>query len=70
MAAESTDAELLAWPQKDKRRFLHAVYHVGDLDRTIKYYMLLYLFIHLFSHICVFYYTTFLVKQVINSIPL
>ncbi|KAH9797894.1 Lactoylglutathione lyase GLX1 [Citrus sinensis] len=32
------NAELLEWPKKDKRRFLHAVYRVGDLDRTIKYY--------------------------------
>ncbi|KAL6990765.1 lactoylglutathione lyase [Sarracenia purpurea var. burkii] len=30
--------ELLAWPEKDKRRFLHAVYRVGDLDRTIEFY--------------------------------
>ncbi|KAK1401860.1 hypothetical protein POM88_001465 [Heracleum sosnowskyi] len=30
-------SELLEWPNKDKRRFLHAVYRVGDLDRTIKY---------------------------------
>lgn len=29
--------ELLEWPKKDKRRLLHAVYRVGDLDRTIKY---------------------------------
>lgn len=29
--------ELLEWPKQDKRRFLHAVYRVGDLDRTIKY---------------------------------
>ncbi|KAK1356983.1 hypothetical protein POM88_050239 [Heracleum sosnowskyi] len=29
-------SELLEWPNKDKRRFLHAVYRVGDLDRTIK----------------------------------
>lgn len=28
---------LLEWVQKDKRRFLHAVYRVGDLERTIKY---------------------------------
>ncbi|PKU73984.1 Lactoylglutathione lyase [Dendrobium catenatum] len=27
---------LLEWAKKDKRRFLHAVYRVGDLDRTIK----------------------------------
>jgi lactoylglutathione lyase len=30
------NAELLEWPKKDKRRILHAVYRVGDLDRTIK----------------------------------
>lgn len=30
--------ELFEWPKKDKRRFLHAVYRVGDLDRTIKFY--------------------------------
>ncbi|GAB2212660.1 hypothetical protein Droror1_Dr00020639 [Drosera rotundifolia] len=30
--------ELLEWPKKDNRRFLHAVYRVGDLDRTIKFY--------------------------------
>ncbi|XP_057960621.1 lactoylglutathione lyase GLX1-like [Malania oleifera] len=30
--------DLLEWAQKDKHRFLHAVYRVGDLDRTIKYY--------------------------------
>jgi lactoylglutathione lyase len=32
------NAELLEWPKKDKRRFLHVVYRVGDLDRTIKFY--------------------------------
>ena len=31
------NAELLEWPKKDKRRFLHVVYRVGDLDRTIQY---------------------------------
>jgi len=30
--------ELLGWPKKDKRRFLHAVYRVGDLNKTIKFY--------------------------------
>lgn len=29
---------LLEWAKKDKRRFLHVVYRVGDLDRTIKFY--------------------------------
>ncbi|KAI9127614.1 hypothetical protein K1719_000607 [Acacia pycnantha] len=36
--AVAPNPELLEWPQKDKRRFLHAVYRVGDLDRTIKFY--------------------------------
>ncbi|KAH7545732.1 hypothetical protein FEM48_Zijuj01G0124900 [Ziziphus jujuba var. spinosa] len=30
--------ELFEWPKKDNRRFLHAVYRVGNLDRTIKFY--------------------------------
>ncbi|XP_022877988.1 lactoylglutathione lyase GLX1 isoform X1 [Olea europaea var. sylvestris] len=30
--------ELLEWPKKDKHRFLHAVYRVGDLNRSIKFY--------------------------------
>lgn len=34
--AAQSNAELLEWPKKDKRRFLHVVYRVGDLDRTIK----------------------------------
>lgn len=29
--------EILEWPKNDKRRFLHVVYRVGDLDRSIKY---------------------------------
>ncbi|KAL2931411.1 putative lactoylglutathione lyase [Bienertia sinuspersici] len=36
--AEGANAELLEFPMKDKRRFLHVVYRVGDLDRTIKFY--------------------------------
>lgn len=36
-AHAAPNAELLEWPKKDKRRFLHVVYRVGDLDRTIKY---------------------------------
>lgn len=35
--AISTD-EAKQWPKQDKRRFLHAVYRVGDLDATIDYY--------------------------------
>lgn len=29
---------LLEWVKKDKRRMLHAVYRVGNLERTIKFY--------------------------------
>lgn len=36
-AIANSESELLEWPKKDKRRLLHAVYRVGDLDRTIKY---------------------------------
>ncbi len=36
MAAASED--LKQWPQQDNRRFLHAVYRVGNLDATIDYY--------------------------------
>ncbi|PRQ48389.1 putative lactoylglutathione lyase [Rosa chinensis] len=31
-------SELLELPKKDKRRLLHAVYCVGDLERTIKFH--------------------------------
>jgi lactoylglutathione lyase len=30
--------EVLDWPKQDKRRMLHAVYRVGDMDKTIEYY--------------------------------
>ncbi|KAK6124471.1 hypothetical protein DH2020_041777 [Rehmannia glutinosa] len=33
--------ELLEWAKQDKRRFLHAVYRVGDLDRTINNFVLM-----------------------------
>ncbi|KAK7259030.1 hypothetical protein RIF29_24624 [Crotalaria pallida] len=36
LASTLNMANLLDWPKKDNCRFLHAVYHVGDLDRTIK----------------------------------
>lgn len=39
-SAVAPNADLLDWPKKDKRRFLHAVYRVGDLDRTIQYAIL------------------------------
>jgi hypothetical protein len=35
--AVEPNAELLEWPKKDKRRLFHAVYRVGDLERTIKW---------------------------------
>lgn len=37
-SAKATAEELAEWPSKDKRRMLHAVYRVGDLDKTIEYY--------------------------------
>jgi hypothetical protein len=33
----ATQENILEWVKKDKRRMLHVVYRVGDLDRTIKY---------------------------------
>lgn len=40
-AAQASTAAMqenvLEWVKKDKRRMLHVVYRVGDLDRTIKY---------------------------------
>ncbi|KAK1367782.1 Lactoylglutathione lyase [Heracleum sosnowskyi] len=32
------DEKLLDWIKNDKRRMLHVVYRVGDLDKTIKFY--------------------------------
>ncbi|CAN1838025.1 Probable lactoylglutathione lyase, chloroplastic [Linum perenne] len=32
------DLKLLNWVKNDKRRMLHVVYYVGDLDKTIKFY--------------------------------
>lgn len=40
VAQASTSASqenALEWVKKDKRRLLHVVYRVGDLDKTIKY---------------------------------
>ncbi|KAK6944932.1 Glyoxalase/fosfomycin resistance/dioxygenase domain [Dillenia turbinata] len=34
----STQENALEWVKNDKRRLLHVVYRVGDLDRTIKFY--------------------------------
>ncbi|KAK6137038.1 hypothetical protein DH2020_029219 [Rehmannia glutinosa] len=34
----TTQENVLEWVKKDKRRLLHVVYRVGDLDRTIKFY--------------------------------
>ncbi|KAL0330347.1 UNVERIFIED_CONTAM: putative lactoylglutathione lyase, chloroplastic [Sesamum radiatum] len=33
-----TEKDVLEWTKSDKRRFLHVVYRVGDLDKTIKFY--------------------------------
>lgn len=32
-----TEQNVLDWVKSDKRRMLHVVYRVGDLDKTIKY---------------------------------
>ncbi|KAF7813864.1 putative lactoylglutathione lyase, chloroplastic [Senna tora] len=34
----ATPEDVLEWVKQDKRRMLHVVYRVGDLDRTIKFY--------------------------------
>jgi len=44
IAAENVaqpDKNLFDWVKNDNRRFLHAVYSVGDLEKTIKYAMIL-----------------------------
>ncbi|KAJ0772414.1 putative lactoylglutathione lyase [Helianthus annuus] len=33
-----TQENALEWVKSDKRRMLHVVYRVGDMDRTIKFY--------------------------------
>ena len=35
MASESIQ-DILEWAETDNKRFLHVVYRVGDLDKTIK----------------------------------
>ncbi|KAL3566264.1 hypothetical protein D5086_031679 [Populus alba] len=37
-SSEVTDQNVLEWVKNDKRRMLHVVYSVGDLDKTIKFY--------------------------------
>ncbi|MED6205407.1 hypothetical protein PIB30_017219 [Stylosanthes scabra] len=36
--ANAAEKNLFEWIKNDNRRFLHAVYRVGDLDKTIKFY--------------------------------
>ena len=36
--ATAEAAELSEWTKQDPRRMLHAVYRVGDLQKTIDYY--------------------------------
>ncbi|KAL2321306.1 hypothetical protein Fmac_030275 [Flemingia macrophylla] len=38
MSPATTQENLLDWAKQDKRRMLHVVYRVGDLDKTIKFY--------------------------------
>ena len=37
LSQAATRENVLDWVKQDKRRMLHVVYRVGDLDRTIKY---------------------------------
>lgn len=36
-STSASSGNLLDWVKQDKRRLLHVVYRVGDLDKTIKY---------------------------------
>lgn len=36
-SSAATQENVLEWVKEDKRRMLHVVYRVGDMDRTIKY---------------------------------
>ena len=36
-ATSTTKESVLEWVKNDKRRMLHVVYRVGDLEKTIKY---------------------------------
>ncbi|XP_020217118.1 probable lactoylglutathione lyase, chloroplastic [Cajanus cajan] len=38
MSPAATQENVLDWVKHDKRRMLHVVYRVGDLDKTIKFY--------------------------------
>lgn len=46
-ATSTTQENVLEWVKSDNRRVLHVVYRVGDLDRTIKY--VIFLFVYLSS---------------------
>lgn len=37
-AGDKSSGEVFEFAKSDKRRLLHVVYHVGDLDKTIKFY--------------------------------
>lgn len=58
--APDGDEQLLEWPNKDNRRFVRAVYRVGDLDRTIKY-----IFFNLTSNFCLLSF--FMVMHFLSS---
>ncbi|KAK7314431.1 hypothetical protein VNO77_32955 [Canavalia gladiata] len=38
LSPAATQENVLDWAKQDKRRMLHVVYRVGDLDKTIKFY--------------------------------
>lgn len=47
---------MASWVEEDKRRMLHAVYRVGDMDKTIQWYKVRYYVGALLIHpaMCVF----------------
>lgn len=63
----------LEWVKKDKRRMLHVVYRVGDMDKTIKYVCSAHeKFISLFLHVYVLkwiYRTDVCCFQILHRVP-
>ena len=61
--AGKSAAAVLEWPKQDKKRMLHAVYRVGDLDRAIKYVSLAILLVN--GDICNIVTSMFVLMQVV-----
>lgn len=47
LAARNLNDNVLEWVKKDHRRFLRAVIHVSDLDRSIRY-VIMFMLVKLF----------------------